>query len=107
MGSTQLSVHVVLLEGRRVEVDTPVRFVGVAVVDDTLNHLDDFVHVLGGSQKWKKCTSETRVITFAVRQPSVFMSSINSFSYFRASSVNGIPASVDLSCELTPIPYTS
>lgn len=97
MHSTELTVDVALLEGRRVEVDAAVRFVGVAVVDNALNHLDDFVDVLGVRKKSKKWTSETRVITFAVRQPSVFISSINSFSYFRASSVNGIPASVDLS----------
>lgn len=51
MRSTELAVDVVLLEGRRVEVDAAVRFVGVAVVDNALNHLDDFVDVLGVRQK--------------------------------------------------------
>lgn len=87
----------VLLEGSGVEVDAAVRFVGVAVVDDALDHVDNLRYVLEWERKEELHTSDTRVITLAVRQPSVFMSSKNSLSYFRASSVNGIPASVDLS----------
>lgn len=41
-------------------------------------------------------TSETRVITLAVRHPRVFISSKNSFSYLRANSVKGMLRSLDL-----------
>ena len=43
---TQLAVGVVLLEGGGVEVDASVGLVGVAVVDDALNHVDNLLHVL-------------------------------------------------------------
>ena len=92
---TQLAVGVVLHERRRVEVHAAVHGVRVAVRNDALDHRDDLGNVLG----WKEelaCTSDTRVITFAVRQPSVFMSSMNSFSYLRARSLKGMPRSLEL-----------